>query len=200
MADEQEVAPRQRGMTPLVLTLAAGVPRAFDIAGDWYHVQVAPVADLVTRFDDGEPVLLEQGMGVRRYYQRVELESATGQTVRVLVGFGSVVDGRASVTGLTLNTQIAPGNTVDNGGDVEVASETAEELLAADATRLYALVKNPSTNAITVRIGNATVDATSGVPLEPGETLPLATTAAIYAYNPDPDDPVTISASSVQEV
>jgi len=198
--EEREIAPRQRGMTPLVVTLAAGVPKSFDIAGDWYHVQVAPVADLTTRFDDGERVLLEQGMGVRRYYQRIELESATGQDVRVLVGFGSVVDGRASVTGLTLNTQIAPGNTVDDGGDVEVAAETAEELLAADATRLYALIKNPSSNTITVRIGTVAVAAASGIPLEPGETLPVPTTAALYAYNPDPGDPVTISASAVREV
>ena len=200
MADEREVAPRERGMTPLVITLAAGVPRAFNVAGDWFHVQTAPVADLVVRFDDGEPVRLDQGMGLRRYYQRVELESATGQAVRVLVGFGSVVDGRASVTGLTLNTQIAPGNTLNDGGKVSCTAEAATQLLAADSDRLYALIKNPSTNTLTMYIGSSSVDADSGVPLEPGETLPIATTAAIYAYNASPDTAENLWAASIQEV
>ncbi len=200
MAGEREIAPRERGMTPVVATLAAGVPRRWEIPGDWFHVQVAPVADLVVRFDDGEPVLLEQGMGLRRYYQSVELVSATGQAVRALAGFGSVVDGRASVTGLTLNTTIAPGNTFDDGGRVSCVHAAATQLLAAAADRLYALVKNPSTNTLTMYIGTSAVDDSSGVPLEPGETLPVATTAALYAYNADPALDEYLFASSVREV
>ncbi len=199
MADESEVAPRQRGMTPVIVALAAGVPRRYEIPGDWFHVLTAPVADLYVRFDDGERVPFPQGVGIRRYYQSFELESATGQNLVALAGFGSVVDGRASVTGLTLNTQIAPGNTLDDGGDVSCGATAATQLLAADADRMYALIKNPSTNTVTVRVGTSAVAAASGVPLEPGETLPLATTAAIYAYNPDAGA-VTIAAASVKDV
>jgi hypothetical protein len=187
-------------MTPLTITLAAGVGKSFDIGGDWFHVQTAPVDDLVVRFDDGEPVKLSQGMGLRRYYQRVELESATGQAVRVLVGFGSVTDGRASVTGLTLNTTIAPGNTFDDGGRVSCVHAARTQLLAADADRLYALIKNPSTNTLTMFVGTVGVTAASGVPVEPGETLPVATTAALYAWNADAALDEYLWASSVKEV
>lgn len=190
---------RKRGMTTLRATLAAGAPRTWEISGDYFHCYTAPVDDLVVRFDDGEPVPFAQGTGQRRYYSRLTLESATGQTVDVRAGFGSVFDGRASVTGLTLNTQIAPGNTLNNGGDAVCGAGAATQLLAADPDRLYALVKNASTNTVTVRIGSAAVTAASGTPLEPGETLPLATTAAVYAWNPS-GGAVTISAASVRDV
>ncbi len=201
MADEQEVAPRQRGMTPQRHTLAAGVPKPFDVAGDWFHVLRAPVDDLIVRFDDGEPVPVPQGVGMRRYYGRVELESATGQSVVVLVGFGSVVDGRASVTGLTLNTQIAPGNTFDAGGRVLCVRETNVQLLAADPDRLYALIKNPSSNTLTMYIGGAALeDVESGLPIEPGETVPIATTAALYAWNAAPALDEFLYATAVKDV
>lgn len=200
MSDQQEVAPRQRGMTPFPMVLAAGVPQSFDVEGDYFHVQTAPVDDLQVRFDEGAPAIIPQGMGLRRYYSRVTLESATGQTVKVLAGFGSVFDGRASVTGLTLNTQIAPGNTLDNGARVSCVVSSATQLLAADATRLYALIKNPSTNTLTMYIGTAAVTDADGIPLEPGETLPLATTAAIYAYNADGALAENLWAAAVREV
>lgn len=197
---EQGSPQRQRGMTPLRATLAAGVPRSWDIKGDWFQVYSAPVADLVVRFDDGEPIQVEQGIGFRRYYERVTLESATGQAVIVYAGFGSATDGRASVTGLTLNTQISPGNTLSDGGDVSCTASAATQLLAADATRLYALISNASANTIIVRVGTSAVAAGTGTPLEPGMVLPLATTAAIYAYNPHASTAVTINAAAVRQV
>lgn len=196
--DVNEVAPRQRGMTPLRFTLAAGVPKSWPINGDYFHVLTAPVDDLIVRFDSGEPVPVFKGLGFRRYYRDVQLESATGQAVVVLVGFGTVADARASAN-VDVTANVQPGNTLNNGGDVSCAAGAATQLLAADADRLYALIKNVSSNTVTVRIGNATVAAATGCPLEPGETLPIATTAAIYAWNPDAGA-VTINAASVSEV
>lgn len=198
-AFREEVAPRQRGMTPVRVTLAAGIPKRFDYDGDYFHVLTAPVDDLEVRFDDGEPVPARESVGFRRYYRSIELSSATGQAVLCFVGFGSVSDGRASAN-VSTTVNISPGNTLNDGGDVVCPAVTATQLLAADPDRLYALLKNGSANTITVRIGTADVGAADGTPLEPGETLPLATTAAIYAYNPHATDDVTISASSVAEV
>src|SRR5258706_4186761 len=199
MADEQEVAPRQRGMTPVSVLLAAGVERNFELPGDWFHVVDAPVADLIVRFDAGEPNKVYQGIGLRRYYQSFSLASATGQAVRVYAGFGSVTDGRASVTGLTLNTTIAPGNTFSDGARVLCVHAARTQLLVADATRLYALIGNPSTNTLTQYIGTVGVIATSGIPLEPGQMLPLATTAALYAWNADPALDENLWAASVKQ-
>lgn len=197
--DDDSVAPRKRGMTPQRVSLAAGTPRYWDIEGDYFHVYKAPVADLIVRFDDGEPVPVEQGVGFRRYYKRITLESATGQVVIVYAGFGSVADGRASVTGLTLNTQIAPGNTFDDGGDVAVPDSAATLLIAADPDRLYANIDVPSDAAGAIRVGTVGVALTSGRRIEPGTSVPIATTAALYAYHENGVD-VTVSVSAVKEV
>jgi len=195
MASESSAA-RNRGMISMDMTLAAGVPQRIALSGDYFHVLTAPVNDMTVRFDDGKKTPARQGVGFRVYYDAVELESATGQAITVLVGFGSVQDGRSSaVVSATVN--IAPGATINDGGDVSCPNGGATLLLAADANRLYALIANNSSNTITVRIGTAGVGAATGTPLEPGQTLPLATTAAIYAYNGG-GSAVTISASSVK--
>jgi hypothetical protein len=196
--DSQNVAPRDRGMTPIRVTLTAGVEQRFGINGDYVHVITAPVTDLQVRFDDGELVPMYEGVGFRRYYREISLYSATGQSVIVLAGFGSVFDGRATAN-VNVTATVAAGNTLNNGGDVSALAGAATQLLAADASRTYALICNVSTNTLTVRIGSSAVAAATGVPLEPGETLALATTAAIYAYNAG-GSAVTINAASVRQV
>lgn len=197
--DVNETSPHKRGMTQLRVLLTAGIPQRFDFAGDYIHCLTAPITDLKCRFDDGEQVPIYEGVGFRRYYKTVELQSATGQSVVMLVGFGSVFDGRATAN-VNVTATVAAGNTVNNGGDVNVTHSTRALLLAADTTRTYAVIANPSTNTVTVRIGSVTVNNVTGIPLEPGESLPLATTAAVYAYNPDGAVDVTISASSIEQI
>lgn len=188
----------QRGMTDYNVSLSAGVPQSLNVDGDYFHCKEAPnAAGVLVRFDESKQSNYKQGVGARVYYNRVELSSVASQDVVVALGFGHVADARANVNA-NITTNITPGNLFDDGGDVEIAAETTEQLLAADADRLYALIKNVSSNTITVRVGSATVDAESGVPLEPGETLPIAQRAAIYAHNPDADDPITINALAVK--
>lgn len=197
-SDSYGNAPRQNGMRPIRVTLAAGVPQRFQIAGDWVAAITAPVNDLTARFDNSEKVPLPQGLGFRRYYGEIELESATGQTVVILAGYGSVSDSRANVTA-TLNVNIAPGNTIDDGADVATVSGAATVLLPVDLTRLHAIITNPSINIATVRIGSASVTASKGIPLEPGETLTYDMTGAIYAFQAS-GAAVTISAAAVRSV
>jgi hypothetical protein len=191
-----EIAQKQRGMKTHARTLAAGVSVRIEVDGDYFHVFKAPVNDLTVAFDDGEPEPVEQGIGFRRYFKSITLSSATGQAVKVYAGFGSVGEGRSTAS-VTTTVNIAPGATLSDGGDVSCPATVVTQLLAADANRLYALLQNASTNTLTVRIGTATVGAATGTPLEPGQTLPLATTAAIYAYNPGAGA-VTISAAAVK--
>lgn len=192
-------AQRQRGMESFKILLAAGVPSpAMPINGDYIHILLASVDDLKVRFDSGKPNSVHQGLGFRRYYSDVSFESATGQEIEVLLGFGSVADGRATAN-VNVTTNIAPGNTFRLGGDIACADVSTTLLLAADPDRLYAVITNESSNTATVRIGPATVDADTGIPLEPGQSLPIGTTAAIYAWNGS-GAPVTISAASVAEV
>lgn len=184
MVDEYEINARQRGMTPVRVTLAAGVPQRFGINGDYVAgiTEPAGVSDLTARFDQSEKVPLPAGLGFRRYYRDVELESATGGAFVVLLGFGSVGDARTTAN-VTTTVNVAPGNTLPAGGDVVCTAGAATLLSALDATRLSITVSNPSTNSNTMRIGPAGVTASSGYLLEPGESLTLATTAAVYAWN-----------------
>lgn len=194
----EDISPRRRGMTPVRVLLAAGVSQSFNIEGDYFHTLTAPVNDLFVRFDSGERVDAQQGVGFRRYYRDFTLASATGQTVVIFAGFGSVGDGRATAN-LNVTATQEPGNVLNNGGDVACANAAVTLLLAADVTRLEAVIVNPETNTATVRIGPVTVGAASGVPLAPGQTAVLATNAAIYARN-DSGAPVTISATSIANV
>jgi hypothetical protein len=184
-------------MTSNTVVLAAGVPQRMGIGGDYFHVLTAPVNDLLVRFDDGKQTPAFKGVGYRVYYDAVELESATGQTVVVLAGFGSVFDGRASAN-VSVSSTIAPGATLNNGGDVVAVHSVATQLIAQDAARLYALIGNPSSNTQTMRIGGAGVTGSKGVLLEPGCTLPMATSAAIYAYNPHASLDETLTVMSVE--
>jgi len=189
---------RKRGMTVSRFTLAAGVPQRIAIDGDYIHILTASVDDLHVRFDSGEAVPMYEGVGFRRYYGTVEFESATGQAVVALLGFGSVQDSRASAN-VNVTANVSPGNTLDVGGDVATVSGAATLLSAADVDRLYCLVSNPSTNAVSLRIGPAAVGAASGILLEPGCSLPIATTAAVYGFQAS-GGAVTVSVGNVRQV
>lgn len=194
--DQDNVSPRKRGMTPIRVTLVANVPQRFGVEGDWIACTTAAATDLTARFDQSEKVPLPQGLGFRRYYREVELESATGGAFVVLAGFGSVADARASVAAnLTVNT--APGNTVPVGGDIACVAGVATLLSALDATRLTITVTNPSSNTGNVRVGPAGVGAANGFLVEPGVSVSVATTAAMYCYSATLQ---TVSVGIVQQV
>jgi hypothetical protein len=171
-----DVGSRQRGMSPVRFTLAAGVPQRVTLSGDYIHVHTAPESDLTVRFNDGEKVPMSQGLGFRRYYNQLEFESALGQPIIVLAGFGSVADARA--------TYIQPGNALDSGQvQTAIADGATSQVIAADASRLYVLVKNPTSNSVSIFIGESDMDDTQGVELEPGETIPIPSTSAIFGRN-----------------
>lgn len=198
-AYEAPAVRKNRGMVTLTITLAANSPQQVGIDGDYFHVLRAPVNDLKVRFDEDRQTSAYEGVGFRRYYSRMELSSATGQAIEIMVGFGSVADAR-STANVSVTANVAPGNTINDGGAVSCVHAAATQLLTADTTRLYAIIKNPSTNTLTMYIGTSAVNATKGVPVEPGETFPYAVTAAIYAYNADVALDETLYAASVQEV
>jgi len=189
---------RNRGMTPVSFTLAAGVPARFGIAGDWFHTLDCNLSDAFVRFDDGEKVPAREGVGYRRYYGRISLESVTGGDITVLVGYGSVTDAR-STANVDVTTNVAPGNTFDSGADVAVPDSVATKIRNANADTLYVSVTNPSDSAGPVRIGAAGVDLTKGQLVESGVTVPIACTADLYAYHEN-GTAVTLSVAAVKQV
>ena len=59
----------------------------------------------------------------------------------------------------------------------------AVQMVAADATRRRLIVYADTANANTLRVGGSDVDATHGIPLAPGQSIEISSTAAVYVYD-----------------
>lgn len=67
--------------------------------------------------------------------------------------------------------------------DVTVtAAAAAASILAANAKRYSAIITSLSSNTQEVRLGDSNTGAARGIPILPGESVNIDTTAAIYAY------------------
>jgi hypothetical protein len=185
-----------RGMAPYSATLGAGGSARWQVAGNWFQVTSSPVNDLIVRFDSGQPIPLMQGQGMSISYSEFSISSATGQAVTVFAGYGQMSDSRANLVA-TFNVTVGAGASIDDGADVATVSGSASLLLPVDLTRKTAIICNPTTNTVSVRVGSSSVGAAKGVILEPGESLEYPTTAAIYAYQAS-GGAVTLTASAIR--
>lgn len=177
-----------------VFSLTANQDFDADIPGDFYSVIEAAGEFTITLDDSARIGKQVQGMGGEfvQPFSRVKLLSETTQTVILVLGYGKFNDARATLTA-TINATFQPGNTLAGVADVALTAATATAILAADATRLTAMIKNPSSNTASVRIGTTgSTGAAQGFELEPGESISIATTAAIVGYSV-PGESVSVS-------
>jgi len=179
------------------ISLSAGAKYGpLQIEGDYYQVMSA-TGPITFTFDNVSTVTRNQGQGGPAQYKSVYLLSASDQNVVVTLGaLGFVAppyDSRAVVTGGGIT--LAPSVATSLASPVDVACPAAArtQLLAANPNRRNAIIRMPSSALAVARIGNSTVDATHGYPLDAGEPVILTNTAAIYAYNTDPANQVNIS-------
>jgi len=177
--------PVKRGMRDYVLNLDGTNEQHIDTDGDFFHVQTVSVggANVFLRFDDGPAITRQQGEGNRVYYSRVSLNASAACQVTVQLGYGYATDSRASVSA-TITTPITPALHNPAVADVPCPTLVTTQLLAADGNRLGCVVGIASTAANGLRIGDATTGAAAGVLVEPGQTLPIFSQDALYAYNP----------------
>ncbi len=157
---------------------------AVDAAGNF--AAVARLTIKAERDDDAIPFL--PGFGVlatatKRFI--LEWEAQTGLTARVLFSSDPRaldVDADPPVQLLT-GTLIIGANTVLNStADNAVATASAEVVAAANGSRALAIIQNLHASA-SVRIGDASVSATRGIELGPGDVIEIATTEAIHVRN-----------------
>lgn len=194
-ASEITGAKTRRGMTEMTVALAAGIPKRLNVSGDYFHVLVAPSGDLQVSFDNNKRQRAFAAVGFRVYYDVVELYSAGGQTVSVLVGFGSVADGRRQS-----DSDFPPSNDTPATPAVLCAAGAQTLLIAADGSRQEVRVSVPSDAAGPVYIADVDVDAvTQGALFEPGVTDYMATSGALYVWNPNASD-VTVYALPLRRV
>lgn len=181
----------------LITFAGAGSVRIPD-SGRYVRI-IEATGDVYLKLDD---VSTELKRGVKSQvssegFSAVVVRSAIAQTIRLCISDQPQDEGRDDVA-VTTSASIVPGNTFEGSADVALAAATATQIIGADATRLGVLIKNPSSNTASVRIGGAaTVGAAQGIELEPGESIPVATTAAVWGYSVPGE---SVSVSVVREV
>lgn len=180
------------------LTFGGAGSQEINAAGRYLYVLSTPEAPVYIALDGGSELLRGAGQAIfdAEGFQRFSVRSTVAQTVLVSVSRDEQADSRSNVA-LEVTASVEPGNDIDNGGDVTCGADASTQVLAADPTRLAAVITNPVDNTDAVRVGGAGVDDESGLPLEPGESVTLATTAAIFIYSPSDQ---TVSAVAVRSV
>lgn len=163
------------------VNLVAGQDYNLDVEGDMYAVIESDGEFSITLDESNRLRKQVSGMGgsFPSIYERVTLHSVTTQIVTVVLGFGHFNDARSSVNA-TLTTVVEPSNLVDNSADVLVTN-TATLIKAADTTTNEVIIHVPSDAPNSIRVGNSSVTALTGVEIEAGGTLILTCEAALYA-------------------
>lgn len=82
------------------------------------------------------------------------------------------------------SVSLTKNDTFDSLADVSLLAGANTQILAADTTRVEAIITNLTANTQKFRIGDAGAAAANGVELSPGQTIVLTTTAAIHGWNP----------------
>lgn len=164
-----------------------------DIPGNMYSVQssTGPFSIVFDGNHTVEELTTSQGGEFVDTYTKQKFISPTAQTIKVILGFGRHNDARASVNA-TVNTTIAPSDTVNNPGDV-TAGAAATLAISANANRKEVELCLSSDAQNPVRIGNSSVTANSGSILEPGASKVFAVEAALYVIRTNaPNEIVTV--------
>ena len=175
------------------LALTAGQEQPLGVQCNMYAVLENTGTFTITLDESNRLISQTSGMGgeFTDEYTRVTLLSPTTQIVTVVFGYGKFTDARASVNA-TVNTTIAPSDTVNNPGDV-TAGVAATLAIGANSDRKEVELCLPSTATNPIRIGNASVTATSGSILEPGTSKVFGVEAALYVIRTAaPDETVTV--------
>lgn len=175
------------------IALTANQEFQMSVSGNMYAVIDNTGVFTITLDESNKLIKQSSGMGGKfdDVYERITLLSTTTQTVTVIFGFGEFADARASVNA-TINTTIVPSDTVNNPGDV-TAGAAATLAIAANANRKEVELCLPSTATNPVRVGNASVTASSGSILEPGTSKVYGVEAALYVIRTaSPDETVTV--------
>lgn len=175
------------------ISLTAGQDFNLNVNGEMYAV-IESAAEFTITFDESNRItkaIAGTGGRFRDNYSKVTLNSTTTQTVTLVLGFGQYNDSRSSVNA-TINTTIAPSDTVINSGDV-TAGASASLLAAANPDRKEIEICLPSTATNPVRIGNSSVTASSGSILEVGSSKVFGCEAALYVIRTGAvDETVTV--------
>lgn len=178
-----------------VYEIALGAGGVLTTPGGRFFKLITAANDVDVEFfsDGGEPLAKFEGVkaglkvDIQKFYQgadplvgfgKVQITSAAAQTVACIVSRQPIDYDNVAVT-VDVNAASANPTT----GDVSLLA-AATTLIKAAGTRKAILITNLSANAQIIRIGDSNAGVARGIELSPGMTAELATSGAVYGYNP----------------
>lgn len=174
-------------MRPLKVLIKAGQEVAY-MRGPSDYIRLksvgAGVSVKVRLLDTGDEVELQEGDDVQLDKAFKEMyvshDSASDQLIVLMVGYNE----RATSSRLSGTLVLASPSGIVNSPDYSSFDGGTLLLLFANSARKTVLIANSADSPGKIKIGDATTGAGSGIPVEPGMSISLDTTAAIYIYAP----------------
>ena len=158
------------------------------VAGRYVRVLAADASGVTIKPNNGPPLLRFAGQQIDTGpagFQFLDVSTTVASTPKLSIATDPQYDSNTAVTA-TVSASLTPSKTLQTGGDVACANLASTQLIAGDATRLSVIVNAPATGTWatgTVRVGGAGVGAASGIEINPGDTIEIATQAIVAAYN-----------------
>jgi len=150
------------------------------------HVRILEATNDVFISLDNQPFFkLKAGQGItdNTSFETIRLKSLVVQNVLLVAGVGTFHDSSESVS-ITTTTTIEAANTYKPVADILVNATSTAALVGANANRKLLTITNPVTNTGSFRLGvPLNVGAGRGDRLDVGESISLALTGALSAYN-----------------
>lgn len=163
-------------------TLAAGERKTISVVSNWFVV-LASSAEFQVGIEQEDPEWITAGIAINTAgYGQIVLYNpgAAANVVQVAFSRQEVRDSRLTVSGVVLTKEVT-GDQFKALATVTAANAATTALMAADETRIEAVLTNMGTGTIFLCDGAAA--SAIGIPLAAGETRALKTGAAIYARN-----------------
>jgi hypothetical protein len=174
-----------RSMKDYVLSLLPNVPQTVNTEGNYYHVQQASDAVQLS-FGQNAKVTRYQTQGGEQDYNEVEIVSGVPQTVIISLGFGTVTDSRATLSGAGLSVDIGGNTSINRLGSIAIPADTEVLIAAANVNRKELRINIPDSESGGVDIGSAGMNSSArGGYLIEGSTEYLQGSYALHAYNPN---------------
>jgi hypothetical protein len=170
-----------------VLTFSGAGSQPIQVKGRHLRVTEAPVAPVFVTLENGTEIKRAAGQGINDAGDfgrgRLLIRSTVAQSVRIIVAEEEQPDNAANIS-VAVSATVAPGATLESAADVAIPATSSDIVFAGDPNTKAVTVTSLDTNTDVIRVGETgAVGAARGHPLYPGDSVTLATTATVRAYN-----------------
>lgn len=135
-----------------------------------------------------DPIRYRLGLFIRGVpFSRIFVTNAAqaGETITLFYAVEEI--GKIEIENPSLRfteIDVTKASVFDSVADVTLGAAATTQILPANAARRSAIIGNLAGNAQVLRIADSNAGAARGQELQPGESITIDTTEAIYGYNP----------------